>query len=204
MRLKAIIGLFVGILVVSVILMVWYGVSRKKDELLKEQVARLALKERELDCVTKDNAHLIGSLFSEIIDHLDRLSESFFRMEDGEQKELVFKQIKEIASRIRNDEGLYLSLEKDLDRYCKGVMSKLHVQVPRIKGENLRIIMLFFAGFNYETVQFILNKVSIESLKTARSRFRKEITASGAPDAEYFLFLLEMKKRPHVGTNEIN
>lgn len=202
MRLKAIFGLVVGIFVVSVLLMILYWVSRKKDRLLKEQVARLALKERELDSITKDNAHLIGSLFSEIIDHLDRLSESYFRMEDGKQKELVFRHIKELASKIRNDEGLYLSLEKDLDRYCKGVMSKLSVQVPRIKGENRRIIMLFFAGFNYETVQFILNKVSIESLKTVRSRFRKEIIASGAPDTEYFLMLLEMKKRPQAGTNE--
>ena len=81
-------------------------------------------------------------------------------------------------------------------------MSKLRVQVPRIKGNNLRIIMLFFAGFNYETVQFILNKASIESLKTVRSRFRKEIVASGAPDKDYFLMMLEMKKRSQAGTNE--
>ena len=201
-KLKSIFGLVVGGLVVSVLLLLLYGVSRKKDRMLEEQVARLALKERELACITKDNAHLIGALFSEIIDHLDRLSESYFRMEEGKQKDLVFRQIKELASKIRNDDGLYLSLEKDLDRYCKGVMSKLRVQVPRIKGENIRIIMLFFAGFNYETVQFILNKVSIDSLKTIRSRFRKEIAASGAPDADYFLMLREMKKRPQAGTNE--
>ena len=204
MRLKSIFGLVVGILIVLLLLMLFYLVSRKKDRVLKEQVARLTLQERELDCITRDNAHLIGSLFSEIIDHLDRLSESYFRMEEGKQKEQIFKQIKELASKIRNDDSLYLSLEKDLDRYCKGVMTKLRTQVPRIKGENLRIIMLFFAGFNYQTVQFILNKVSIESLKTVRSRFRKEITASGAPDAEYFLMLLEMRKRPQAGTSENN
>lgn len=202
MRLKGIIGVAVVILVVSVLLMILHGVSQKKDRLLKEQMARLALKEREINSITKDNAHLIGSLFSEIIDHLDRLSESYFRTEDGKQKELLFRQIKELASKIRNDEGFYLSLEKDLDRYCKGVMSKLRVQVPRIKGNNLRIIMLFFAGFNYETVRFILNKASIESLKTIRSRFRKEIVASGAPDKDYFLMMLEMKKRSQAGTNE--
>lgn len=202
MRLKAIFGSVVVILVVFVLIMVLYWVSRKKDRLLEEQMARLALKEREINLIRIDNAHLIGSLFSEIIDHLDRLSESYFRTEDGKQKELLFRQIKELASKIRNDEGLYLSLEKDLDRYCKGVMSKLRVQVPRIRGDNLRIIMLFFAGFNYETVQFILNKASIESLKTVRSRFRKEIVASGAPDADYFLMMLEMKKRPQAGKNE--
>lgn len=76
------------------------------------------------------------------------------------------------------------------------------LQRTRIKGENLRIILLFFAGFSYETVYIILNKNSIESLKTARSRYRKEIIKSEAPDATFFLSMLEMKKRPQAGTNE--
>jgi hypothetical protein len=53
--------------------------------------------------------------------------------------------------------------------------------------------MLFFAGYSYETVQLILNKVSIESLRMARSRFRKEIKDADAPDADFFLSMLEMK-----------
>jgi hypothetical protein len=81
-------------------------------------------------------------------------------------------------------------------------MSKIRLQVPRIKGENLRIIALFFAGFSYETVKFILNKYSIESLKTARSRYRKEIKDAHAPDTDFFLKMLEMKKRPQAGTYE--
>ena len=74
-------------------------------------------------------------------------------------------------------------MEKDLDRYCNNIMSALRKQVPRIKGENLKIISLFFAGFSYETIQFILRKNSTQSLRTARSRFRKEIIEAEAPDA---------------------
>jgi hypothetical protein len=156
-------------------------------------MARLALQERELAQITSVNAHLVGSLFSEKISHLDKLAESYFRMENGKQKDIVFAQIKQLVSTIRNDDDLFLSLEKDLDRYCDGIMSKLRGQVPRIKGENLRMIMLFFAGFSYETVMIILNKNSIESLKMARSRFRKEIREADAPDADFFLKMLEMK-----------
>ena len=156
-------------------------------------MARLAFQERELAQITSDNAHLVGSLFSEKINHLDKLAESYSRMEDGKQKDLVFAQIKQLVSTIRNDDDLFLSLEKDLDRYCDGIMSKLRGQVLRIKGENLRMIMLFFAGFSYETVMIILNKNSIESLKMARSRFRKEIREADAPDADFFLKMLEMK-----------
>ena len=202
MRQRTIFGIVFGILLISLLAMSAVIQSRKKDQLLQKQMARLALEERELERVNRDNAHLVGSLFSEKIDHLDRLSDSYFKMDEGKDKELAFKQIKELVSTIRKDDNLFLSLEKDLDRYCNGIMSKLSSQVPRISGDNRRIIALFFAGYSYETVKLILNKVSVESLKTARSRFRKEIKDSGAPDTDFFLKMLEMKKRPQTGTNE--
>jgi hypothetical protein len=193
MRARSLFGTVLGILLVSMLMLGAVSRSRKKDGLLQEQMAQLALKERELERITQENAHLVGSLFSEKIDHLDKLAESYFRLESGKEKELAFKQIKQLVATIRNDDDLFSSLEKDLDRYCDNIMSKLREQVPRIKGENLRTIMLFFAGYSYETVQLILNKVSIESLRMARSRFRKEIKEADAPDADFFLSMLEMK-----------
>lgn len=183
---------------VSILLMTFFHRSRKTDYLLKEQMARLALNERELDRVNRDNAHLLGSLFSEKIDRLDKMIDSYFKMESGKQKDLAFSHIKQQVSLIRSDEELFLSLEKDLDRYCNHIMAKLRDQVPEIKGENLKAITLFFAGFSYETTRFILSKSSIESLKTTRSRIRSMIKASSAPDKELFLKMLEMKsgRRP--------
>ena len=183
---------------VLILLMAFFHHSRKTDFQLKEQLARLALNERELDRVNRDNAHLLGSLFSEKIDHLDKMVDSYFRMESGKQKEIAFSHIKQQVSLIRSDKELFLSLEKDLDRFCNHIMAKLRNQVPEIKGENLRIITLFFAGFSYETTQFILSKSSVESLKTTRSRLRSMIKASSAPDKEFFLKMLEMKsgRRP--------
>lgn len=202
LRQRAVFGAVLIFFIVSILALTAIFHSRKKEQVLKEEMARVTLKERELERVNKDNAHLVGSLFSEKINHFDKLSESYFRMEEGKEKEVLFQQIKALASTIRNDDALFLSLEKDLDRYCNGIMSKIRLQVPRIKGENLKIIALFFAGFSYETVKFILNKYSIESLKTARSRYRKEIKDAHAPDADFFLKMLEMKKRPQAGTNE--
>lgn len=42
-------------------------------------------------------------------------------------------------------------------------------------------------------VQLVMNRVSIDSLKTARSRFRKEIKAANAQDEALFLRYLDMK-----------
>ena len=194
MRERAIFGVVVSLLIILVLIITVITIFRKKDSLLKEQLTRLAYEEKELDRLNRDNAHLIGSLFSEKINRLDQLCESYFKSEDEKQQSLVFKQVKELAAKIREDDSLFSSLEKDLDRYCNGIMAKLRTQVPRIKGENLRIIMLFFAGFSYETVLFILKKNSIESLKTARSRFRKEIIDAQAPNSDFFLKMLVYEK----------
>ena len=195
-------GAIVSFLLTMILAMMAISWSHKKDQQLKEEMARLAVTRLELERVNKEKAHLVGSLFSEKINRLDQLCEHYFRIDDDKQKEIVFKQVKELSATIRRDESLFISLEKDLDRYCNGIMTKLREQVPRIKGENLKIISLFFAGFSYESIQLILRKNSAQSLRTARSRFRKEIMEVDAPEAEFFIKMLEMKKRPQAGINE--
>ena len=197
-------GLALGVLTLLLTITIALLRARKRDRLLQEQMALLALEERNLERVKSENAHLVGSLFNEKIGRLEELNDLYFKEEDEKQKERIFRHIRQTAASMRKDPTLFPSLEKDLDRYCNGIMTKLREQVPSIKGEtNLHTIMLFFAGFSYPVVQFILNKVSIESLKTARSRFRKEIVFAEAEDAELFLKRLEIKKRPQAGTNEI-
>lgn len=97
--------------------------NREKDRQLKEQMARLALKDQELGRLQRDNAHLVGSLFSERISQLDKLSTAYFRLDEGMEKEALFEQIKQTVSSLRKDQGMFLSLEKDLDRYCNGIMA---------------------------------------------------------------------------------
>ncbi len=204
MRERTVMGAVLALIALSLFVMVVVSESRKKDRLLHEQMALLALEERDLNLVKKEKAQLVGSLFNEKIGHLEELNAHYFQEEDEEQKERIFRQIKQVVASMQKDETLFPSLERDLDRYCNGVMSKFRQQVPSIKRENhLHTVMLFFAGFSYPVVQLILNKPSVESLKMDRSRFRKEVLSSGAEDTELFLTMLEIRKRPQAGTNEI-
>ena len=176
--------------------------TKEKDRLLKESLAQLALEKQITQQVNRDNAHLVGSLFREKIAHLDILCQEYFQLEDKKLKEQKYKEVKKSLAILRNDEAFFSSIEKDLNRYCNGIMDKIRAQVPRIKGENLRIISLFFAGYSYDIIQLLLNKNSKDSLKTARSRYRKEIIDAEAPDSTFFLKMLEMKRRPQADTNE--
>ena len=166
---------------------------KRKEQEIQEQMLKFSLTQSELQLAEQANASLLGSLFSEKFNHLDKLSADYVRADNDRERLVALREFKEEIAALRTNDDLFLSLEKDLDRYCDGVMTKLKDQVPAIKGENRKLISLFFAGLPYNTVQLVMNRVSIESLKTARSRFRKEIKAVNAPDEELFLRLLEMK-----------
>ena len=173
---------------------------KRKEQEIKEQMLNLSIAQSELYQAEQANASLLGSLFSEKINHLDMISEDYVSADSDNGKLAALKKFKEEIAAMRTDENLFASLEKDLDRYCDGVMTKLRTQVPSIKGENLKMIALFFAGLPYSTVKLVMNRVSVDSLKTARSRFRREIKAANAPDEALFLKYLEMNKKTHQGT----
>lgn len=166
---------------------------RRKNQEIKEQMLRLSISQSKLQQAEQTNASLLGSLFSEKLNHLDKISDDYVQAESDQERDSALKQFRAEIATMREDEDLFRSLEKDLDRYCDGVMGKLREQVPSIKGENLKLISLFFAGLPYSTVMLVMNRPSVESLKTARSRFRREIRAAGAVDEALFLQRLEMR-----------
>lgn len=193
LRERNLFSLVVALLVFILLSGTTFAYRKRKEQEIKEQMLELSIAQSELRQAEKTNASLLGSLFSEKLHHLDRLSEFYVHADSDKERIIALKEFKEEIASMRTDEDLFLSLEKDLDHYCDGVMTKLRSQVQSIKGENLKLIELFFAGLPYSTVQLVMNRVSIESLKTARSRFRKEIKAANAPDDALFLKLLEMK-----------
>ncbi len=186
-------GIVATLLALALLSGITISYRKRKEQEIKEQMLNLSITQAELRQAEKTNASLLGSLFSEKLHHLDRLSEVYVHADSDKERIIALKKFKEEIESMRTDEDLFLSLEKDLDRYCDGVMTKLRSQVPSIKGENLKLIALFFAGLPYSTVQVVMNRVSIESLKMARSRFRKEIKAANAPNEAQFMKLLEMK-----------
>ena len=186
-------GIAAALLALALLSSAMFTYRKRKEQETKEQLLELSITRSELHQAEQANASLLGSLFSEKLNHLDKLSEEYVRADSDKERILSLKRFKEEIATMQTDEDLFLSLEKDLDRYCDGVMTKLRTQVPSIKGDNLKMIALFFAGLPYSTVQLVMNRVSVESLKMARSRFRKEIKAANAPDEALFLMFLEMK-----------
>ena len=192
-----------GILAVIMVISALIHRSRKKDQLLKEQMAQLAIHEQDLFSLRKDNAFLVGTLFKEEFNQLNELSKEYYSADDSAKKDIVFKAFKQRLHELRNEDALFESLEANLNRFCNNIIKKLKEQVPNIEGIHLKTISLFFAGVPYHSILLILGAPSIESLKMARSRYRKIIKDSEAEDADLFLNMLEMKKgKPSKGETE--
>ena len=132
----------------------------------------------------------------EKISRLCGLSNQYYTTGDTEKKIEYLSQFKKAAEDINRTPEFFTEIEKDLDQYCSGIMSKLSAQVPTIKGKNRQILALCFAGIPDPVIQVILNRVSTGSLRTLRSRLRQAILDADAPDKDLFLNMLEIKKQP--------
>lgn len=189
------------LLVLMGLFFLWRSWKKEQETLLKEQMAQMALMQQE---IRKGNGSLVGALFMEKIARLCGLSNQYFTTEEIEQKQTYLSQFKRAARELSGSSELFEELENSLNLYCSGVMNKLQDQVPEIKGDNRKIIALFFAGIPDSVVQVIMNRVSIGSLRTLRSRLRQTIKEAQAPDENLFLDLLETEKQPGKKTkNEI-
>ena len=198
-------GLLLGIIgfMITVILLFLLAFhSLKKNQALKELMAQLAVNNNSVIELSQNNATLLATHYSERIRQIDSISQEYYQADSKNKKDIVFKQFKDYIGELNNNDTLYNTIEEDLNHYCSGLMTRFREQVPMIKGRNLKLISLFFAGLSYETVAIITNAQSINSLKTQRSRLRSIIEESGAADKELFLKMLEKKRQQARKTND--
>ena len=182
-----------------IILLVSQSRKRKQNEALKEQMALFALTKLE---ARKESGALVGALFIEKMANLCGLSSQYFSARDDEEKKSFFIEFKRGIRELTTTPELFKDLEKDLNKYCSGIMDKLKEQVPGIQGTNRKIISLFFAGIPDTYVQAIMKRASVGSLRTLRSRFRQTIKETNAPDINLFLNMLDTEKQPGKKTKE--
>lgn len=185
-RLSFIILSIVLLALIAIIILISTLHSQKKDLLLKGSLARLNVSQ-------KLNGTLTGAYCYERLARLKTLAGSFFSAEDKAEQIQVLSSIKANAVAIQQSQQFFSQLEKELNNNCNDIVNKLRSQVPAIHGDNLKIAMLFFAGFREDLVMIIMSRPSVGSLKTLRSRLRDTIRKTNCQDKQLFLELLSVK-----------
>lgn len=180
-------GAFLSILLLLVVYLVFRIQMGRKETQLKELMAQFSI-------AKVDNSNLVGELFSEKLNQLVSLSGSYYSSVEPKAKEQFLAKFKAEMKMLQNSGKLFDSLENDLDKYCSGIMTKLREQMPQMTERHLRFTALFFSGAHNELIQIMMDGNSISSIKTMRSRIKKEISEAHPKDASLFLEMLEMKK----------
>ncbi len=180
----------ITLLISSLIIVTLIGRNIKKDEFIKEQMAQLSVNGAALSDTIKQNAVLVSSLFNEKYFHLERLSSKYYSCSSHDEKERMLNEFKQQINTIKDDKLLFSDLENLLNKNCGNVMAKLREQVPSIKGNNIKIISLIFAGIPYDIIQILIGSQSVFALRTAKNRYKKAIISSDAKDKDLFLSLL--------------
>ena len=179
-------------LMLMVIFLLIYIRKKNQEAQLKEQMALLAVSQQE---IRRGNGTLVGALFIEKLARLFGLSVQYYEAGNDLERTNALLDFKRIAKELKETPALFRELENNLNIFCSGIMDKLKDQVPGIRGNNRRIIALFFAGIPDPVVQIIMQRVSIGSLRTLRSRFRQAIKDAHAPDEILFLDMLDTEKQ---------
>ena len=170
--------------------------GRMRDALLREQMAQLAVTQQ---AIRKGNGSLVGALFMEKTVRLFGHSLQYYEAKDDVEKAASLQEFKNVARELENAPAFFEQLENNLNLYCSGIMDKLNKQIPEIKGNNRKIIALFFAGIPDPVVQILMRRNSLGSLRTLRTRFRQTIKKANATDESLFLDMLETEKHSGKG-----
>lgn len=168
--------------------------TEKKNQQLKDLMGELAVSNKSIVQLYVDNASLLGRLFDERLSRLNSLSKDYFNTDEAKQKELVFNRFKDYVRDLRKNDDLFIKLEDDLNRFCDNAVKKVRTQIPSIKGDKLKILMLFFAQLPYQAIVLIMNGTTVDNLKMTRSRLRKDIIKAQSSDETYLLELLKNPK----------
>lgn len=180
-----------GILAVCTLAAALLSMKRKKDEIIKEKIYLLASSQVS----SNDNAaSLVGQLLNLRMEGMEALSKQYIETDDRKKKSKILSEFWEKRLSLEKDKALFQELEKDLDKYCDGVMSKFKAQFPSMGKDRFTLVSLFFAKIPFPKIMSITNSLSIESIKSAKTRIRKEIEASEAEDKDLFLNLLKAEK----------
>lgn len=173
-----------SLLIVTIIILVSLSWRKRQEARIKDSLVKLSVSNHL-------NARLTGVYCYEKMTKLSELANSYISSDNSQDQEIAFKELKQLAKDIQQSSKFFELLSAELNKNCQGVINKLHSQIPSIKGDNLKIITLFFSGFSAAQIAIIMGRPSSGSVRTLKSRLRDTIRNSCAQDSNLFLDLLE-------------
>ena len=125
------------------------------------------------------------------LDMLGRLFEQYYVYEGTENLQpKILKEVRTLVEGLRSDPKMQRSLEQSLNESADNVMQRLRDAFPRWKEEDFLLYLFTASGFSSTTLSTLLEKDK-PYVYNRVYRLKERIRASGHPDREFFLSMLE-------------
>lgn len=193
-RRKMVEAIFLILFVAIFVFLFYRSRAVQAEQRAREQQVRLEDKEKA-NTVLSEKMTLYGTTVRETLDFgfdvLNRLSEAYYHPNLSRQEnyhEIIKEYLTDVTSRTRLGD----SIETNINLIHDDVLSKLRVEVPELKEEEIKLFSFCLFGFSYKALNAFSQKSS--SINTAYSRvhrLRKAIERSGSEYTDFFLSFLE-------------
>lgn len=145
-------------LTVIILLIVWLRVRHKRQQLREVSTMMELDSLREQLASAKIDKSVVESLFKSGFTSLDKLTTEYFIAKSTGRgtPESMVKSIEAQLEKLRSEESLDQVCEK-IDMLYDGILTKIKVEIPKMKKADRYLIALKLAGFSPKSICLLLN-----------------------------------------------
>lgn len=156
--------------------------QRKKSEEMNKLLALLSENEMSNRQLKAKMSDLMRNNFNTI----NRLCYEYFEKSDTNfLKRSIYAKVEQEIDKLKSQEQL-ADLEKFLDEYCEGLITRLTSQLPQLSDADKQLLVYLYSGLSARTI-CILMDIQLKTFYMRRLRLKNKIAESDAPDKEWFI-----------------
>lgn len=188
-------------------------IIREREQKIEEDMAQIQLIAEELRRYRDDSSEMankINGLVREKIEIVKICADAYEKVnnepkanprdpykyldEDPNQRKVdEMNRFLQALDGVRKDEALFSLLEESVDKWRNGIMQRLRASCsrekmhkPQFSEDDLRIMMLFYAGIPDRTIAYLMN-MSCAAIRTRKTRYKERLIQSDVLSGSEFV-----------------
>ena len=193
------VALGLGIVLVIVIAIAVVSRIRTRN---RQQVAEMSVSMARLEADILDSHRIsdtmrdrLKALFADRFDTFNEICELWYRNNESAAATADMKRGMEALIARVSDPALADELDALIDSCSDGWMTHLRTACPDLNDDQRRLARYLFTGFSSESIMILTRRSSVNAVYVAKSRLKKAISDSGAPDTDEILAILGLAKK---------
>ena len=138
----------------------------------------------------------LKELFADRFETFNDICELWYRNNESAAATANMKRGMEALIAKVSDPATADELDALIDSCSDGWMTHLRTSCPDLTDDQRRLAGYLFTGFSSESIMVLTRRPSVNSVYVAKSRLKKAIAESGAPDVDGILVTLGLAKKP--------